>query len=431
MRRRNFLIGAGAGIGVGGLLGGCAAPPEAIAPPAAGSWTWEDVRAQFAVESDLVHMSSFFLSSHPRPVRDAIERHRRGLDADPLHYVEENVAGFERAIRGAAAEYLAVQPDDLAITTSTSMGLGLVYGGLVLRPGQELLTTTHDHIVTHMALAHRAERSGAPVRKVALYADPFRATADAITAAFEEAIRPETRVAAVTWVHSGTGVKLPIRRMADALARINAGRAEHDRVLLCVDGVHGLGIDDVTAADLGCDFFIAGTHKWIFGPRGTGIVWARREAWPATRPTIPTMDPMWRPGALEAMPAAAWMTPGGFAAFEHRWAVDAAFRFHLGIGKARVAARIHELNRMAKELLARVPRVVLRTPMADELSGGIICFDVDGMAPDAVVARLREKRVVASVTPAFYDPLHVRLAPSLLTLEKDVERAVAAVRAVV
>jgi len=431
MKRRQFLIGAGAGIGVGGLLSGCAAPPEAIAPPAAGSWTWEEIRAQFAVNPDLVHMSSFFLSSHPRSVREAIERHRRGLDDNPIHYLESNAPRFEQSIRRAAADYLEADPDDFAITTSTSMGLGTVYGGLILRDGQEMLTTTHDHIVTHMSLQQRAERSGAPVRKISLYDDPARVTADSITAAFERSLRPATRVVAVTWVHSGTGVKLPIRRMADVLARVNASRAEADRALLFVDGVHGLGIEDETAASLGCDFLVAGTHKWILGPRGTGLVWGRRAAWPITKPTIPTMDPFWRTGSPESMPPAAWMTPGGFQAFEHRWAVEPAFRFHLGIGKARVAARIHELNRMGKELLARVPRVVVRTPMSDELSSGIICFDVDGMDPYKVVGGLADQRVVASVVPAFYQPLHVRLAPSLLTLEKDVERAVAAVRAVV
>src|SRR5262249_25834502 len=164
----------------------------------------------------------------------------------------------------------------------------------------------------------------------------------AIVEALTRAVRPETRIVAVTWVHSGTGVKLPIRPMADALARVNAGRAPDDRALLCVDGVHGFGIEDVRLSDLGCDFFVAGCHKWIFGPRGTGLIWGRPEAWRATQPTIVSFDVMWRNGST--LPAAAAMTPGGFHSFEHRWALEPAFRFHLALGKARVAARIHELN---------------------------------------------------------------------------------------
>ena len=64
-------------------------------------------------------------------------------------------------------------------------------------------------------------------------------------------------------------MKLPIRAIADAIAEVNNGRTAADRIYFCVYGVHGFGIDDISMAALGCDFFAAGTHKWIFGPRGT------------------------------------------------------------------------------------------------------------------------------------------------------------------
>src|SRR5262249_37846709 len=231
----------------------------------------------------------------------------------------------------------------------------------------------------------------------------------------------------VRWVHGGTGVKLPIRALADALARVNAGRAPDDRALLCVDGVHGFGIEDVRLTDLGCDFFVAGCHKWIFGPRGTGLVWGRPEAWHATQPTIPSMDLMWRSGPT--IPDGATMPPGGFHSFEHRWALEHAFRFHLALGKPRVAARIHDLNRHIRQELAKMPKVRVVTPQPDELSAGITCFAVEGLEPHEVVERVRKQNVVASVTPGFYNPPYARLAAGLINLESDVDRAIAAVRA--
>jgi len=431
VERRDFLLG-GIAVGAGALTltrcGGAPVPvePAADPPPAAG---WPAIRGEFALDPGLVHMAGFFIASHPRAVRDAIEAHRRGLDANPYRYIEDNVARLETETRRAASSYLGVQPDELAMTDSTTMGLGTFYGGLVLREGHELLTTTHDHIVTHLALEQRATRGGHAVRKVALYDDPARADATQIAERLAAAITAKTRIVAVTWVHSGTGVKLPIAALAEVVARANRGRAEADRALLVVDGVHGLGVEDVTLDALGCDAFISGCHKWIFGPRGTGLMWARPHAWAATSPTIPSMDPMWRKGAPQAMPAAAFMTPGGFHSFDHRWSLAPAFELHRRIGKPQVAARIHELNRRGKEALAKLPRVKVHTPMSDELSAGIICFDVDGLTPDQVVERLWAAKIVASRTPGFYVPAHARLAPSLLTLEADVDRAVAAVAA--
>jgi selenocysteine lyase/cysteine desulfurase len=434
MQRRQFLIGTGVSVGIAPLIGGCSggSGPPAASSPAATPWrapaTWPELKAAFDVAPGLAHMSSFFLASHPRPVRDAIERHRRELDRNPFHYIEDNLATFESATRQAAGDYMGVRPDDLAMTDSTTMGLGTVYGGLRLRAGQEILSTPHDHIVTTLSCQFRAERTGAPFRQVALYDDPARADVTTIVDRLAAAVKPETRILAITWVHSGTGVKLPVRAIADRVAKLNAGRGADDRLLLCVDGVHGFGIEDVSIADLGCDFFMAGCHKWIFGPRGTGVVYGRPDAWPHTSPTIPSFDPAWRTGGLADMPPAALMTPGGFHSFEHRWALAEAFRFHLALGKPTVAARIHDLNRVAKRELARMPKVKVATPQSDDLSAGIICFDVDGLTPRQVERRLREKDIVASVTPSFYTPPHARVAPSLLTVEQDLEATLRAIR---
>jgi selenocysteine lyase/cysteine desulfurase len=441
MDRREFLVGTGVALGAE-VLAGCdrrptpvssesaAAGSAATSVPPSGDASWSAIKAEFVgLAAGLAHLSCFFLASHPRTVRDAIERHRRALDENPLEYVEKNVVQLETAVRAAAAEYVGSSPDDLALTDSTTMGLGVVYGGLRLAPGTEILSTTHDHMVTTVACQQRAARGDVTFRQVPLYDDPANAEAGAIVDRFASAIRPRTRVAAITWVHSGTGVKLPVRALADRLAAINANRPEADRVLLCVDGVHGFGIEDVRLPDLGCDYFMAGCHKWIFGPRGTGLVWARPGAWSATSPTIPSMDPLWRREPREKMPPAALLTPGGFHSFEHRWALDAAFRFHLGVGKAKVATRIHALNRHVKDELSKMPKVHVVTPRADDLSAGIVCFAVDGYEPRAVVERLRAANVVASVTPSFYQPAYARLAAGLITLEADVDAALAAVRA--
>lgn len=430
--RRDFLIRTGFALGAAVL--GAHLPPArslgASSPPFTFAG-WDAVRDQFSLARDVIHMACFFLASHPGPVREAIETHRRGLDANPIGYWLENEERCEGEVLRAAADYLGVNATDIALTDSTTMGLGLLYGGLTLRAGQEVLTTVHDHYSTEMSLRLRARRTGASVRQIPLYRKLSEVTTDEIVDALIRAVRPETRVVAVTWVHSSTGLKLPIRNMADALARLNAERAERDRVLLCVDGVHGLGVEDVRLDDLGCDFFIAGTHKWLFGPRGTGLVWGHPRAWPAASAIIPTFNfdayRIWmKEIPPREIPYGALMTPGGFHSFEHRWALNEAFRFHLAIGKARIADRIHALNDQLKEGLAAMRHVTLHTPRSRDLSAGIVCFEIAGWTPSQAVARLRERKIMASVTP--YATQYVRLAPSLLTSPEEVERTLQEIR---
>jgi len=220
-----------------------------------------------------------------------------------------------------------------------------------------------------------------------------------------------------------------IAAIAEVVRAHNRGKPRDRQTLLSVDGVHGLGIENVSIPELGADFFIAGTHKWLTGPRGTGLVWAKADAWPMVLATIPTFDPMWRSGPVEQMPLAAMNTPGGFHSFEHRWAVAQAFEFHRAIGKTRIAERIHSLNSRAKTAMVKMPKVKVHTPMSPDLSAGIIAFEVAGLTPDQVVHKLHERGIIASVTPGFYNPLLARVAPSMLTLEEDVDRTVAAIAA--
>ena len=142
---RKQLLAGGAAL----ALAGCGGAKKPAAKPAAG------------LDPRYRHFDAFLFAAHGKPVRDAIERHRRGLDAGAAAYLHEHETALDAAVGAAAAKYLGVSAAELAFTDSTTMGLGLVYSGL-LGPGDEVLTTEHDHYATHESL----RLSGAEVRRV-------------------------------------------------------------------------------------------------------------------------------------------------------------------------------------------------------------------------------------------------------------------------
>src|SRR5437773_8737332 len=118
------------------------------------------------------------------------------------------------------------------------MGLSLIYHGLPLKAGDEIVTTNQDHFVHHEAIRLSTERNGATWRKIPLF-DSFDTISEGeIVERIHNAIGEKTRVVGVTWVHSSSGLRMPIRLIADMIAQVNKSRSE--RVLLVVDGVHGL-----------------------------------------------------------------------------------------------------------------------------------------------------------------------------------------------
>jgi selenocysteine lyase/cysteine desulfurase len=429
--RRSFL-----GLASGSALAAACATRGATsgavsAAPAVGRWA--ALREDFLLAKDRIHLGNLLIASNPRPVREAVDAYRKLLDENPVDVLEEELHSGARmnATLDSAARYMGVAPDEIALTDSTTSGLSIVYGGLALEKGDEVVTTKHDHFVTHEALRLVAERSGATIKTVALYDEAREAKAETMAKAIEAAISPATRVVAVTWVQSCTGVKTPIRMFADVVARANGSRSGREKILLCVDGVHGFGVEAASIRDLGCDFFIAGCHKWIFGPRGTGVVWAKREGWERLRPQSCPFS--WDYIAAREMgrgptpaPSGRTMTPGGFRAYEHRWALREAFEYHLRLGKVDVQERIHELATRCKTGLAEMRHVKLHTPLDPAVSSGIITFEVAGMKVDDVVARLHKANIVATTTP--YDPSYARFTPGLVNTPEEIDAALAATR---
>ena len=428
--RRDFL---GVLAATGGVLAASPALAEAAKSMPGPDMSWPQFRKLFPLRPDRIHMGCMVMTSHPDPVARAIEMHRDALQADPVRTIDEKRWDLEKKVSRAAAKYLNVQSDDIALLDSTSMGSSFLYTGMQLKPGEEILTTVHDHFSTEMAIAECSARTGCTVKRIALFEDPAMASEADMIDRVRRAITPKTRVVGMTWVQSSTGVKSPIAKIGAMIQELNRARSGKDRIYFCVDGVHALGIEDFTIPDLNCDFWVAGTHKWLFGPRGTAVMWGKPDAWAITRPTIHTWYPeslhAWIGWIPETKVGGGWMmTRGGYHSFEHQWALDTAFELHEKLGKKRVQDRIHALNTRLKQGLKQIANVRLITPMSESLSSGITCFMVGSLPAQTVVDKLFERKIVGSVTP--YKASFARLTPGLMNSEAEVDQALDAVRTI-
>ncbi len=402
MDRRDFLVGTG-------LL--AVMPTAASAAPGV---DWGAVRREFRLDPALTNLGLFYLASNPREVRAAVETFKRRLDANSHDLMPSRA----QEVAVALGQYVGGAADDIALVPNTTIGLSIVYGGLRLRADQELLLSDQDHSWHQQAAQLAAGRVGAKVRIGTLYESSALVSEDEVATRLRNSLTPQTRAVGITWVQSSTGVKMPVRVCAQVVAEANKGRSPEDRCLLVVDGVHGLAAVDDDAARLGADVFVAGTHKWLFGPRGTGMVWVDPQVSNQIVPLLPS---------LSNRSATAALGPGGFHPFEHYYGVRAAVEFHQRLGRERVAARITELATRFKDGLAEISGVVIHTPRDPRMSAGLVCFDVPGQTGEQVVARLAEKRI--QVTTAAYRIPYARIGTSILNTPAEIDRTLKEIRA--
>ncbi len=371
-----------------------------------------------------MNFANMAIASNPLPVRVAMEQHRQMLDAQPWVYLKNSLHVEEARVCAAVADYFGVPDTNVALITGTTLGLALMYGGIRMKPGQEILTSDHEFQRALDVMSSRTERQGTPCRRISLIPDPPSVTTASVMARLKEAVCSHTRVLALTWVYSNSGVKLPISEIANWLStEVNAYRSNgEDKVLLCVDGVHGFGVEGTQFRDLGCDFFVSGCHKWVFGPRGTGIWCGTDLAWKQYAKLVPTSSRMDRLGLSH--------TPGGVQAYEHFWALEEAFRFLDRVGPDDIADRVHQLTGWLKEKLSKLPKVSVVTPMLREYSAGIICLDIEGVSPDDAVKRLFGKNVVATTSSTDAGrpkAKHLRLSIAMYVTDEEVEKCLDAI----
>ncbi|MBF6029093.1 aminotransferase class V-fold PLP-dependent enzyme [Pseudomonas sp. P115] len=417
--RRTFLKQAGVLAASLPLGSGLLAQAQAANLPPSTQASWAGLKGLFDQDPSYIHFSNFLVTSHPKPVRDAIERYRQQIDRNPglaMDWNLEETWKREGQVREWAGRYLNATPAQIALTSSTSEGLAMIYGGIEVRPDQEILTTVHEHYATQHSLDFRVRKQATQVRRIKLFEHANSVSADEVLGNIQRSIRPNTRVLGMTWVHSGSGVKLPIGEIGKLVEEHNRNRDDKDRILYVVDGVHGFGVDNLDFPGMHCDFFIAGTHKWMFGPRGTGLVCARDAENKYVVPMVPTFS--------EDTNFATSMTPGGYHAFEHRWAADEAFKLHLQLGKAQVQARIHALNSELKSQLLAHSHIELVTPRSPELSAGFTFFRVKGQRTGDVVEHMMKNRVVIDEVNRDAGPV-IRTAPGLLNSSDEISRFMA------
>ncbi len=191
-------------------------------------------------------------------------------------------------------------------------------------------------------------------------------------------------------------------------------------------------VEDQKPFELGCDVLVSGAHKWLFGPRGTGIIWGKPTAWARITPTIPSFDQEALGSHIRGVepkfltPGGA-NSPGGFKAFEHRWALTQAFEFMTAIGPDRVADYTHDQAEQLMTGLDTIEGVAVVTPLARELQAGLVCVQVaEGRSPFALAERLFERNSIVCGTTPHRLP-YLRIGPSIVTNPDQVDLVIAAV----
>jgi selenocysteine lyase/cysteine desulfurase len=307
-------------------------------------------------------------------------------------------------VRERVADFVGAEPDEVALTESTTDGIGRIAAAIDWEPGDAVVRTDLEHPAGVLPWK-RLEREGVEVRVVETEAGRVDREA------YAEAVADARLVcfSAITWTH---GTRLPVAELVDI--------ADEAGAFTLVDAVQSPGQVPMDVSAWGADAVAAAGHKWVLGPWGSGFLYVDREAADELAPRAVGYRSVEDPDgdAIAFKQGAKRFEVGTTTPAAHAGLVEALDAVD-AVGLPAIEERIASLTDRLKD---GVPDDRLLSPR--EYESGLVTVDVDD--PEATVDRLADDGIVVRSLP---HPDAVRASVHAVSTEAEVDRLVDALAA--
>lgn len=417
INRRNFLTLVGKGSGLAALssaavaslfenvkAAGKAVDHLSLMEVAADEDFWATIQQSFSVTRGIINLNNGGVSPSPRMVTEAFVRYTWQQEDATAYTMWQILEPQSETIRTGLAEIFGCDGEEIAITRNASESLEILLMGLDLKSGDEVLTTTQDYPRMLTTLRQRELREGLKLKLIKIPIAPK--DTNEIASAYERAITPKTKVILVSHQINITGQINPVRKVCE-MARARG-------IETIVDGAHSFAQFDFKRNDLQCDYFGTSLHKWLYAPKGTGLLYVRKEKIPKVWPLMASED-------KQKNDIRKFEEIGTHSA-AMRLAIGEAILFHNTIGGKRKEARLRYLSRYWMNKLKTIPRVGFNTSFDDTQSCAIANFKIDGIDPVALGGYLMSKHKIFTTPIVHPEFTGIRITPNVYTTLWELDR---------
>jgi isopenicillin-N epimerase len=415
--RRKFLSSVGKGFGmmalsssvVAALFENLQAKTRAVehllpAQVAADEDFWATVQQAFSVTRGIVNLNNGGVSPSPRMVTEAFVRYTWQQEDATAYTMWQLLEPQSETIRTGLAEIFGCAAEEIAITRNASESLEILLMGMDFKPGDEILTSTQDYPRMLTTLKQREMREGLKLNLIKVPIAPK--DVNDLATPFARAVTPKTKLILVSHQINLTGQIMPVRKVCE-MARSRG-------IETIVDGAHSFAQFDFKQADLQCDYFGTSLHKWLYAPKGTGMLYVRREKIPK----------IW------ALMASEDKNKNDIRKFEEigthsaamRLAIGEAILFHNALGAKRKEARLRYLSRYWMNKLKAVPKIGFNTSFDDAQSCAIANFKIEGLDPVKIGEYLMAKHKIFTTPIVHEEFTGIRITPNVYTTLWELDR---------
>ena len=221
----------------------------------------------WGLDPETVFLNHGSFGATPLAILNEQRRWQDWMELEPVRFFEELLPPALVESRQALATMLSCDPDDLALVENATSGVNTILRSFDFKPGDEILVPDHAYQACRNAIDFVASRNDVNVVTVNI---PFPIEGPEIVIdLLMESVTERTVLAMIDSVTSPTGLRMPFEELTQAL--------EEKGVAVLLDAAHGIGMLPLSLEDLGASFVTTNAHKWLCAPKGSAVLYVRKD----------------------------------------------------------------------------------------------------------------------------------------------------------
>lgn len=324
---------------------------------------WKQIRNDFPLSRHRMYFNTASLGPSPKIVIDTVHQCMQ-----ELNFMGEERHDKVNKVRTQIAHFIHCETDEVTITRNTTEGINIVAQSLPLKKGDEIILTKHAHIGGAAPWLALQQQKGIKIKLVDL-----DLTGKENFNLIKKAISRKTRAIVVSHITCTTGMVLPIKDIIQL--------CQEKGIYSCIDGAHPLGMIQLDMNSLQPDFYASSGHKWLLGPKGTGILYINKNI-------IEELNPSYVGAHSDSeYDLESKVFKYGDTAQRHEYGtrntpiimgLGAAITYINTIGIVNIEHRSKNLAQYLKKGLSKIKNVEILTPMNLQYSAAMVTFRIKG-----------------------------------------------------
>jgi selenocysteine lyase/cysteine desulfurase len=370
-----------------------------------------ELRDAYALDPKLTYFNHASIGTIPKIVREAQHEYQELCETNPWLYIwDEGWPNGREVIRRKAAEALGCSVEEMALVHNTTEGFNILALGLPLAPGDEVLFSSLNHAGASVCWNYQSEARGFSVKRFDFPVQrAAELTQDDLLAAYEREITPATRVLVFPHIDNIVGFRYPVRRMAE-MARSKGVQ------FVAVDGAQAAGMIDLAVSDLGVDFYATSPHKWLQGPKESGLLYVNE----SVREQVRAMWVTW--GHARWKDSVRVFEDYGTRNMPELMALGHAIDFQNELGARAKEERYRQLWQHFLTEVDRRPGLIWRSPRTWEFSSGLFAIEREGHRSGEVFQRLFQEHGYVFRPFATQGLNTMRISPNVFNTKAEIDR---------